>query len=277
MANGFDLGSQPVYNRFGYQTSPTYGPNVMFGQGPAGVSNPMPQQTPWSAEAFLGQRGLPTTTPSGEYLGGARSQGDLAKAVERNYGVGLAQWTGMPSEERSAMYNRLNRMSMDQIFDPETGLPTRLPRSPQEAQQFQLEGARRARLMQQSQLRQALSTLQEGVGLAREDLQARERNRAAALATTRYGLGLTQRSSPFGLAAMMSPLLQQQAQIYMQQPQNLAGATQPFLSQQAGLRGAQQYDPGDYSYFLRGDAYQGGGGGYGMPQYGISPRQGGLY
>jgi len=263
----------PVYNRMGYMQDPSgrqLGTARAGGQSPLGVWRTAMEQPRWSAESFLQQRGLPTTTPSGQYLGGARNLGELATAVQRNYGTSLAGWTGMPSEERTAMFNRLNRMQMDQIFDPETGLPTRTPRTAQEAQQFQLEAARRARLMQQTQLREALSTLQEGVGLAREDLAAHEAQRGRALSTLRYGLGLTQRSSPYSLAAMMSPLLSQQAQTHMQMPQNLAGAAQPYLGGQAAARMSMQYEPSDFSYFLRPEAQAAAGGAPRVPYYAVT-------
>jgi len=253
----------PVFQASGYMTSPTNPRQrlgTISGMSAGGIgSGGIRQTTPWSAEAYLSGRGLPTVTPSGEYLGGARTLSDLARSVEKSYGTNFGQWASMPSEERTAMFNRLNTMRTNEIFDPETGLPTRTPRTPQEAQQFQLEATRRARLMQQSQLRQALSTLQEGVGLAREDLAAREAGRTRSLATLRYGLGMTQRSSPYSLATMMSPLLAQQARTHMEMPQQLARETQPYLQGQAAARMSMQYEPGDYSYFLRPGA-QGGGG-----------------
>lgn len=95
--------------------------------------------------------------------------------------------------------------SVESLFDPQTGLPTRLPSSPKEAMLFQLQATRMARQMQQRQL-------------------------AASLSSLRYGLGWTQRQSPYGLGYLMSPLLSQMAQT------------------QANV----QYDPGDYSYFVRG-------------------------
>ena len=272
---GFNLGGPqyPVYQPSGFMTSPAYGSNVRFGTTPAGVPQRAGRrpQTPWSAEAFLQSRGLPTTLPGGQYLGGARNLGQLAGAVEGAYGVNFGQWTHMAPQQRTALYNRQNTMQMNQIFDPETGLPTRLPRTRQEAMQFQLEGARRARGLQQTQLREALSTLREGVGFAREDLAARERNRGAALASLRYGVGMTQRASPYSTAAMISPLLSQQAQTYMQTPQNLAGAAQPYLGGQAAARMSMQYDPGDYSAFMRPEVLSAAGGGQ-MPGWGVSPR-----
>jgi len=94
------------------------------------------------------------------------------------------------------------------------GLPTRLPRNPKEAMLFQLQATRMARQQQQRQT-------------------------AAALSSLRYGLGMTQRQSPYGLGYLMSPLLSQMAQ------------TQERV----------QYDPGDYSYFVRGGSGAGGFGG----------------
>lgn len=96
------------------------------------------------------------------------------------------------------------------------GLPTRLPRNPKEAMLFQLQATRMARQQQQRQT-------------------------AAALSSLRYGLGMTQRQSPYGLGYLMSPLLSQMAQ------------TQERV----------QYDPGDYSYFVRGGSGAGGFGGGG--------------
>ena len=272
MANGTLGGPQyPVFQPSGYMTNPNY-PNRRFGTVGAGAGDfsafrQPTRQTPWSASAWLQGRGLPSTMPSGQSLGSARSLGDLGKAVEGSYGVNLGEWTGMAPEQRTALYNRINTMQMDQIFDPETGLPTRLPRTKQEAMQFQLEGAKRARIMQQTQLREALGTLREGVGLAREDLAAREQNRGAALASLRYGVGLTQRASPYSTAAMISPLLGQQAQTYMQQPQQLAQESQPYLTGQAQARMSMQYEPGDYSAFMRPDVLGGGQ----MPGWAVSP------
>lgn len=100
------------------------------------------------------------------------------------------------------------------LFDPETGLPNRLPNSPREAQLFQLQGARSAAKLQ----RQAVN---------------------AALSTLRFGFGQTQRASPFSLAAATSPLLSQMAQIqagqqfqspdfsFFQRPQTGAALQQP--------------------------------------------------
>jgi len=99
------------------------------------------------------------------------------------------------------------------LFGPD-GLPTRLPRNAKEAMLFQLQATRMARQQQQRQT-------------------------AAALSSLRYGLGMTQRQSPYGLGYLMSPLLSQMAQ------------TQERV----------QYDPGDYSYFVRGGSGAGGFGG----------------
>lgn len=115
--------------------------------------------------------------------------------------------------------------SIADLFD-ETGLPTRLPQNAEEAMLFQLQASRSARQLQQRQVNAALSTLQ-------------------------YGLGLTSRSSPFGLGGLMSPL----------------------LSQMAGVQERVQYAPSDFSYFVREGNGAGGGGisRIGSPTFSGSP------
>jgi len=97
--------------------------------------------------------------------------------------------------------------AIEDLFD-ETGLPTRLPKNAREAMLFQLQASRSAR-----------------------QLQARQT--AAALSSVRYGLGMTARQSPYGLGALMSPL----------------------ISQMAGIQERVQYAPSDFSYFVRPDAF----------------------
>jgi hypothetical protein len=114
------------------------------------------------------------------------------------------------------------------LFD-ETGLPTRLPRNQQEAMLFQLQGARSAAQFQRQATRSALATL-------------------------RFGVGLTQRASPF----------------------SLAGALSPLLSQQAGIQAGQQFQAPDFSFFLRPEAFGGGaltrGTGRGLAPLGLGRR-----
>jgi hypothetical protein len=96
---------------------------------------------------------------------------------------------------------------IEDLFD-ETGLPTRLPRNRREAMLFQLQASRAAR-------------------------QQQARQTAAALSSLRYGVGMTQFASPYGLGALMSPL----------------------LGQMAGVQERVQFAPSDFSYFVRPDAY----------------------
>jgi hypothetical protein len=71
------------------------------------------------------------------------------------------------------------------LFDAQ-GLPTRPPRTPQEAIQFQFAAAQAARKMQEQRLGQAINTL-------------------------KYGMGLALRSSPYSIAAMQTPYLRDMA------------------------------------------------------------------
>jgi len=116
-----------------------------------------------------------------------------------------------------------NVSDVEDLFD-ETGLPTRLPRNPREAMLFQLQASRAAR-------------------------QQQSRQTAAALSSLRYGLGQVQTQSPYGLGALMSPL----------------------LSQMAGVQERVQYAPSDFSLFIRPDPY-GEGTGVGSGQAGGSVR-----
>jgi hypothetical protein len=79
--------------------------------------------------------------------------------------------------------------SLGPMFGP-NGLPLRPPQNAQEAVQFQFQAAQYAQNMNMEMLKNAISTL-------------------------RYGIGMAGHSSPFGLGAMMSPLLGQEANSYM--------------------------------------------------------------
>ena len=168
---------------------------------PSGVYTPSEQKL-----ATLRGTGLPYGTIG--YAKPRRTPEDIATARE--------QWTAETMDpfgyERPTGPAQATAETVAELFAPKTGLPNRLPRNPREAQLFQLQAARSARTIQQ-------------------------RNIAAATSTLRYGLGLAQRSSPYSLAAMMSP----------------------YLRDIAGVQQSAQYAPGDYSYFLRPEAYEGAG------------------
>jgi len=100
-----------------------------------------------------------------------------------------------------------NVSDVEGLFD-ETGLPTRLPRNAREAMLFQLQSSRAAR-------------------------QQQSRQTAAALSSLRFGIGQTQNQSPYGLGALMNPL----------------------LSQMAGVQERVQFQPSDFSLFIRPDPF----------------------
>ena len=152
-----------------------------------------------------------------------RAPSEAGRAFAQRQGVGGAQQLRAATQAGTAA--GATTASIAELFDPDTGLPNRLPRNPQEAALFQLQGARAAAGLQRQATRSALATL-------------------------RYGVGMTQQASPYGLAGAMSPLLSQQAQI------------------QAG----QQFQAPDFSFFMRPDPFGAGGGGGLAPTGGIAQR-----
>lgn len=154
-----------------------------------------------------------------------RAPSEAALAFRQHTGMGTGQAQRQRARAAGGGGGLSTLAGVAELFDPETGLPNRLPRNAQEAALFQLQGARAAAGLQRQATRSALATL-------------------------RFGVGMTQRASPYSLAGALSPLLSQQAQI----------------------QASEQFQSPDFSYFLRPDAYGGGARGGGLSLGGVAQR-----
>lgn len=186
----------------GYDSGVTFNPSMGKSRAPAFD----PNSAKFYASSFLRDAGLPLNTPTGDYLGGATTFSELSKAIQKNYGVSLSDFMNMSSDQRESIFRAKKEQYMGQLFDPITGMPTRPPKTREEAIEFQWRADEYAR-------------------------KKGEQNLANSIASLRYALGMTKKSSPFSLATMMSPILGNMANVYA----------------------TTQYTPADYSAFFRPD------------------------
>jgi hypothetical protein len=148
-----------------------------------------PNSARFNSQAFMQDLGLPLNTPSGDYLGGSSSFGDLSKNIERSYGVSMADFMNMDPGKRETLFRAKKDKYQGDLFDPVTGMPTRPPKTKEEAIEFQWRADEYAR-------------------------KKGEQNLANSISSLRYALGMTKKSSPFSLATMMSPTLGNMASTY---------------------------------------------------------------
>jgi hypothetical protein len=149
-----------------------------------------PSSSGFNAAKFARDFGLPASSPTGDLIFSNNTTfGNVANAIKKSYGVDFSQFLAMSPDQRQSLFTKKKQGYMSSLFDPVTGLPTRPPKTQEEAIEFQWKADEYARKYQ-------------------------ERNMANALATLRYSLGQVSRTSPFSLATMMSPIFGNIAQTY---------------------------------------------------------------
>jgi hypothetical protein len=212
------------------------------------------QEEEFNLQEYAAQ-GFQPRTPTGAQMPGGSAAG-WANFVQEQYGMSAAELIGASEEERYAGYAQQHDIALtpEEVPVGADGLPSRPPKTPQEAALFQFVSEQRTRQRNEELLQQSIQQLQEGVqvqrteqerarGETRETLEAgavrqeqevaevRAENRQLmeqSLGIMQYALGLVRRGGEGSLAHFQQPGYGQMAQTLMAGRETPYDFTQPF-------------------------------------------------